>query len=61
MPSGVVRSTGSSWPAITDVTVPSSPVRMPAPSSSERTRNAVVVLPFVPVTPTTSRVDVGSP
>ena len=44
-----------------DPTVPSSPVRMPAASSSARTRKAVVVLPFVPVMPTTRSSAVGLP
>ena len=48
-------------PPITDLTVPSSPHCRPAASSSARTRNAVVVFPFVPVTPTTSSDAVGSP
>src|SRR3954451_20833647 len=61
MASGVVRTTACSTPPITDVTVPSSPHRTPAASSSERTRNAVVVLPLVPVTPTTRSRAVGSP
>ena len=51
--SGVVRTTGCSTPPITDLTVPSRPQRRSAASSSERTRNAVVVLPLVPVMPTT--------
>ena len=38
---------------------PAAPVRRPAASSSSRTRNAVVVLPFVPVMPTTSSRAVG--
>ena len=59
--SGVVRSTGSSRPPTTDFTVPSSPVCTPPASSSARTRKAVVVLPLVPVTPTTRSSRVGSP
>jgi hypothetical protein len=59
--SGVVRTVGRSSPATTDVTVPSRPHCRPAASSSERTRKAVVVLPFVPVTPITGRRAVGSP
>ena len=59
--SGVVRTTGCSTPPITDLTVPSSPQRRSAASSSERTRNAVVVLPLVPVIPTTGSAAVGSP
>ena len=59
--SGVVRSTSSSTPPTTRLTVPRSPVRRPAASSRWRTRKAVVVLPFVPVMPTTSSRAVGSP
>ena len=59
--SGVVRSTSSSRPPTTRLTVPSSPQRRPAASSRWRTRKAVVVLPFVPVMPTTSSSAVGWP
>jgi hypothetical protein len=59
--SGVVRSTLSSTPATTCFTVPSSPVAIPAPSRISRIRKAVVVFPFVPVTPTTRSSEVGSP
>ncbi len=59
--SGVVRSTPSSTPPTTCFTVPSRPQEMPAPSRISRTRNAVVVFPFVPVTPTTRSSAVGSP
>ncbi len=59
--SGVVLTTSFSTPPITDFTVPSRPVWRPAASSSSRARNAVVVFPFVPVTPTTSSVALGSP
>ena len=59
--SGVVRSTSCSTPPITLLTVPSSPVGRPAASSSARIRNAVVVLPLVPVTPTVCSRAVGSP
>ncbi len=59
--SGVVRTAGTATPATTCSTVPSSPVRVPAASSSDRVRKAVVVLPFVPVIPTISRRPVGSP
>ncbi len=58
--SGVVRSTSSSTPATTCFTVPSSPDWMPAASRISRTRNAVVVLPLVPVTPSTRSSAVGS-
>src|SRR4051812_9029913 len=59
--SGVVRTPVSSRPATTVLIVPSSPQGRPAASSSPRTRKAVVVLPFVPVMPTTSSSAVGSP
>ena len=59
--SGVVRSTSATSPPTTLCTVPSRPVRRPAASSSWRARKAVVVLPFVPVTPTTWSSAVGSP
>jgi hypothetical protein len=59
--SGVVRTTGRSSPATTEVTVPSSPQGHPTASSSWRMRNVVVVLPLVPVTPITGRRAVGSP
>ena len=59
--SGVVRSTSSSTPPTTRLTVPSRPVWRPAASSRWRTRKAVVVFPFVPVIPTTSSSAVGSP
>jgi hypothetical protein len=59
--SGVVRSTASSRPPTTEATVPSSPVGVPALASRWRTSQAVVVLPLVPVIPTTARRAVGSP
>ena len=59
--SGVVRTTACSTPPTTDLTVPSRPARIPAPSSSARVRNAVVVLPLVPVIPATRSDAVGSP
>ena len=59
--SGVVRAIGAARPATTEVTVPSSPQGRPAASSSARTSHVVVVLPLVPVTPTTGRRAVGSP
>ena len=59
--SGVVRSTSSSRPPTTLLTVPSSPHWVPVSSSRWRTRNAVVVLPLVPVIPTTFSRAVGSP
>jgi len=61
IPSGVVRSTGSSTPPTTCFTVPISPVWIPAASSISRARYAVVVLPLVPVTPITFSSAVGSP
>ncbi len=42
-------------------TVPTSPAWTPAASSAAATRNVVVVLPSVPVTPTTARSWLGSP
>ena len=51
--SGVVRSTSSSTPPTTCLTVPSNPHCIPAASRISRIRNAVVVFPLVPVTPTT--------
>ena len=59
--SGVVRSTSASTPPITLFTVPSRPVCTPVRSSMWRTRNAVVVFPFVPVMPATRSSAVGSP
>ncbi len=59
--SGVVRSTSSTAPPTTCRTVPISPHWNPAASSTSRIRNAVVVFPFVPVTPTTRSSAVGSP
>jgi hypothetical protein len=61
MASGVVRATACCWPPTIAVTVPSSPVRRPPASSSERTRKADVVLPLVPVIPTVVSRAVGSP
>ena len=58
--SGVVRWTSCSVPPITLLTVPSRPLWRPSASSSVRIRNAVVVLPFVPVTPMTFSRAVGS-
>jgi hypothetical protein len=57
----VVRTVGRSSPATNEVTVPRRPVWRPLASSSDRTRNAVVVFPFVPVIPTTGKRAVGSP
>ena len=58
--SGVVRSTCSSTPPTTRFTVPRSPVWTPVRSRMWRIRNAVVVLPFVPVIPITRTSAVGS-
>ena len=41
--------------------MPVIPVRMPAASSAATARNEVVVLPSVPVIPTTARSRLGSP
>jgi len=46
---------------MTLLTVPSSAVWRPAACRSSRIRKALVVLPFVPVMPTTARRAVGSP
>ncbi len=59
--SGVVRTTSSSAPPTTCITVPSSPVLRPAASRISRSRKAVVVLPLVPVTPAIVSEAVGSP
>ncbi len=59
--SGVVRSTSLSAPPTICFTVPSRPVWTPAASSTPRSRNALVVLPFVPVIPATRSSWVGSP
>ena len=61
MASGVVRTTSRSLPPTTDLTVPSSPQGRPAASRTARTRKALVVLPLVPVIPTTCSSAVGSP
>ena len=52
---------GSGRPSDDHSTVPTRPGARPAASSTDRRRNAVVVLPFVPVTPATSSERVGSP
>ena len=59
--SGVVRTTGRTSPPIRLSTVPSRPGRRPAAVRIACSRYAVVVLPFVPVTPATSSSRVGSP
>jgi hypothetical protein len=59
--SGVVRPASRNEPPTTLPTVPSRPHRRPSASRIARIRWAVVVLPFVPVIPTTVRRAVGSP
>ena len=59
--SGVVRTTGRTSPPTRLSTVPRSPGRRPAAVRIAWRRNAVVVFPFVPVTPATSSSRVGSP
>ena len=64
--SGVVNAAGSrrcspSAPTMRVPTVPSSPVVRPAATSPASSRCATVVLPLVPVTPSTCRRAVGSP
>ena len=59
--SGVVRSIARRSPPTIEATVPSRPHCIPAASSIARTSQAVVVLPLVPVTPTTASRAVGSP
>ena len=51
--SGVGRGGPGSPPRMREATVPSMQARRPAASRSEASRYAVVVLPLVPVTPTT--------
>ncbi len=59
--SGVVSRLGLTWPATRVSTPPASPVRWPAARSPDSSRNVVVDLPLVPVTPMSiSRLD-GSP
>ena len=53
--SGVVRSIARRSPPTIEATVPSRPHCIPAASSIARTSQAVVVLPLVPVTPTTAQ------
>ena len=59
--SGVVNALGSVAPAIRMPTVPTSPVVRPAAASPASSRCATVVLPLVPVTPSTRSRCVGSP
>ena len=61
--SGVVTCSGfalRSWPTLSSAVV-SRPVEIPAASSTAVARNEVVVLPSVPVTPTTPISRLGSP
>ena len=57
----MVSLTGYSTPPMRLTTVPSSPDGCPAAANRPATRCAVVVLPLVPVTPTTRRARDGSP
>ncbi len=59
--SGVVSRLASGRPATRLPVVPISPATWPQPSSAASTRYEVVVLPEVPVIPTTSRSADGSP
>ena len=59
--SGVVRSPGRSSSPTTVLTVPIIPQGRPDAASISRSRYAVVVLPLVPVIPTTSSSAEGSP
>jgi hypothetical protein len=59
--SGVVSALGSTRPATRVPMVPTSPAVRPAAASPASIRCAVVVLPLVPVTPSTDRCAVGSP
>ncbi len=59
--SAVVRTAPSTVPPIRRSIVPSSPVAWPAAVRIACWRNAVVVLPFVPVTPSTVSCSVGCP
>ncbi len=61
--SGVVAcaSFGSAIPPILEIAVLISPVRVPAASRAATASMDVVVLPSVPVTPTTARSRLGSP
>ena len=59
--SGVVSASRSRTPPTRASTVPSRPLGRPAASNIAATRNAVVVFPFVPVTPTTAMCSLGLP
>ena len=59
--SGVVSERGSRMPPMRASTVPSRPLLRPAASNMAASRKAVVVLPFVPVTPTTASCSLGRP
>ena len=59
--SGVVWRSATASPPTRASMVPISPQGRPAASSIDRTRKVEVVLPFVPVTPTTTRSRAGWP
>ena len=59
--SGVVKPVLIGSSPISVATVPISPAPRPAACSPARTKNVVVVLPLVPVTPRTSSSPLGSP
>ncbi len=59
MASGVVRTAGRASPPTRDSIVPIKPGRIPADSKIAWIRYAVVVFPFVPVTPATTSSSVG--
>ena len=59
--SAVVSVTACSTPPMRLATVPSRPDGLPAAANRPATRCAVVVLPLVPVTPTTRSSREGSP
>ena len=59
--SGVVKPVLIDSSPISVATVPISPHVRPAASRPARTKNVVVVLPLVPVTPRTSSSPLGSP
>ena len=57
----MVNGAGRGTPPTIHSIVPTRPGALPAAASIARRRNAVVVLPFVPVTPATSSSPDGSP
>ncbi len=59
--SGVVRADATSSPSIRVPTVPITAAGTPAPESPPSSRRVVVVLPWVPVTPTVRSRVAGSP